>query len=181
MRGDARHPQIVQHVHLAEVTRMRGEMGEHLMLVVEAPAAGKHERALLRPDAGAIAQHETEQRERGGGHQAILRSVKRLTSRTRTKVISSMVMESTAMGPQSLLSRRSNMVTETVLVRAVKSSMVADSSRMEPMKISIQVATTPLRISGAVMSASTRRRDAPKTRPASSSSGWTDFSAALIC
>ena len=98
-----------------------------------------------------------------------------------TKVIASMVTESTAIGPQSLLSRRSNMVTETVLVRAVKSRIVAESSRIEPMKMRIHVATTPLRMSGAVISASVRRRVAPKMRPASSSSGCTAFSDAPIC
>ena len=61
-------------------------------------------------------------------------------------------MDSTAIGPQSLLSRRSNIVTEIVLVCAVKSRIVAESSRIEPMKMRIQVAITPLRISGAVMS-----------------------------
>ena len=86
-------------------------------------------------------------------------------------MISSMVMESTAIGPQSLLSRRSNMVTEIVLVRAVNRRIVADNSRIEPIKMNIQVAITPLRISGAVMSNSARRRVAPNMRLASSSSG----------
>ena len=67
-------------------------------------------------------------------------------------------MESTAIGPQSLLSRRSNMVTEIVLVRAVNSRIVAESSRIEPMKMKIQVAITPLRMSGVVMSNSARSR-----------------------
>ncbi len=92
-----------------------------------------------------------------------------------------MVVDSTAMGPQSLLSRRSNIVTEIVLVRAVNNRIVADSSRIDPMKINIQVAITPLRISGAVMSKSARKRVAPKMRLASSSSGWTAFSEAEIC
>ena len=60
--------------------------------------------------------------------------------------MTSIVIESTAIGPQSLLSRRSNIVTEIVLVFAVNSRIVADSSRIEPMKIRIQVAMTPLRI-----------------------------------
>ena len=90
-------------------------------------------------------------------------------------------MDSTAIGPQSLLSRRSNIVTEIVLVCAVKSRIVADSSRIEPMKMRIQVAITPLRISGAVMSTSARRRVAPKMRLASSSSGCTDLSDAATC
>ena len=85
-------------------------------------------------------------------------------------------MESTAIGPQSLLSRRSNIVTEIVLVRAVKSRIVAESSRIEPMKMKIQVAITPLRMSGAVMSTSARSRVAPKIRLASSSSGCTALS-----
>jgi hypothetical protein len=61
------------------------------------------------------------------------------------KVISSIVMDSTAMGPQALLSRKSNIVTEIVFVRAVNSRIVADSSRMLPMKMRIHVAMTPLR------------------------------------
>ena len=58
-------------------------------------------------------------------------------SRIIAKVINSMVMESTAIGPRSLLSRRSNMVTEIVLVRAVNSRIVAESSRIDPMKMKI--------------------------------------------
>ena len=91
------------------------------------------------------------------------------------------MIDSTAIGPQSLLSRRSNIVTEIVLVCAVKSRIVAESSRIEPMKMKIQVAITPLRMSGAVMSTSARSRVAPKMRLASSSSGCTDFSEAAIC
>ena len=107
--------------------------------------------------------------------------MKWLISRIITNVISSMVIDSTAIGPQSLLSRRSNMVTEIVLVRAVNSRIVAESSRIEPMKMKIQVAITPLRISGAVMSTSARSRVAPKMRLASSSSGCTALSDAPIC
>ena len=102
-------------------------------------------------------------------------------SETSAKVMASMVIDSTAIGPQSLLSRRSNIVTETVLVRAVNSRIVADSSRIEPMKISIHVVTKPLRISGPVMSTRARSRVAPKMRLASSSSGCTALSAAPIC
>ena len=78
--------------------------------------------------------------------QVNLRSAKRLIARIIAKVISSMVIESTAIGPQSLLSRKSNMVTEIVLVRAVNNRIVADNSRIDPMKMKIQVAITPLRI-----------------------------------
>jgi hypothetical protein len=42
-------------------------------------------------------------------------------------VITSIVMDSTAIGPQSLLSRRSNIATDTVLVLAVKRRIVAES------------------------------------------------------
>ena len=107
----------------------------------------EHARTLLGADAGAVAEHQAQQRQApgfGAGH-VDLRSVKWLISRIIAKVISSMVIESTAIGPQSLLSRRSNMVTEIVLVRAVNSRMVAESSRIDPMKMKIQVAITPLR------------------------------------
>src|SRR5262249_57903749 len=87
--------------------------------------------AAIREDAGAllganprtVAEHEAQHGQvlDSGGHQATLRSTKRLTTTISTKVMSSMVMESTAIGPQSLLSRKSNIVTETVLVRAVNS------------------------------------------------------------
>ncbi len=98
-----------------------------------------------------------------------------------TNVIASMVMESTAIGPQSLLSRKSNIVTEIVLVRAVNSRIVADSSRIEPMKMKIQVAITPLRMSGVVMSNSARSRVAPSMRLASSNSGCTARNELAIC
>ena len=91
------------------------------------------------------------------------------------------VMERTAIGPQSLLSRKSNIVTEIVLVRAVNSRIVAESSRIEPMKIKIQVAITPLRMSGVVMSKSARSRVAPRMRLASSSSGCTARNELAIC
>src|SRR6266513_5247675 len=61
-----------------------------------------------------------------------------------------MVTDSTAIGPQSLLSRKSNIVTEIVFVRAVNSRIVAESSRMLPMKMNIHVAITPLRTSGVI-------------------------------
>src|SRR5258706_3286117 len=96
-------------------------------------------------------------------------------------VIASMVMDSTAIGPQSLLSRRSNMVTEIVLVRAVNRRMVAESSRMEPMKMKIQVAITPFLMRGAVMRASVPRRGAPKMGLAAPSAGGTLFIGAAIC
>ena len=63
------------------------------------------------------------------------------------------------------------MVTEIVLVRAVNSRIVAESSRIDPMKMKIQVAMTPFLISGAVISNRARSRVAPKMRLASSSSG----------
>jgi len=40
MRRDPRHPQVVEHVHLAEVTLVPSEVCEQLVLIVEAPAAG---------------------------------------------------------------------------------------------------------------------------------------------
>src|SRR6185437_203104 len=284
VRSGARHPLVVQHVHLAEVAAVLREMGEHLVLVVELPAArvqrrlvegregdavdaprerelhqegerlageaarfrrhlpardarrvevrqvehrylvgarpfdrlgggirahpelhvrvaralleharvAHHEQAgmrrhaavredacaLLRADAGAVAEHEAQD---GKVFQALLRSVKNWIARIIAKVIASMLRARTAIGPQSLLSRRSNMVTDTVLVFAVKSRMVAESSRMEPMKMNIQVAITPLRMSGAVTSTSARIRVAPKMRLASSSSGCTDLRDELTC
>ena len=56
------------------------------------------------------------------------------------------------------------------LVFGVKRMMDADSSRITPMKTKHHAAMTPLRASGAVISPSTRRRPAPRMRPASSSS-----------
>src|SRR5213078_515021 len=109
--------------------------------VVE-PAIGQDAGALLGTDARAIAEHQSQHWRRPGcgARHAILRRVKRSINETSAKVVTSMVIESTAIGPQSLLSRRSNIVTETVLVRAVNSRIVADSSRIEPMKMKIHVA-----------------------------------------
>src|SRR5207247_2510349 len=64
------------------------------------------------------------------------------------------------------------------LVLGVKRMIDADSSRITPMKTKHQVAMMPLRASGAVISPSTRRRPAPRMRPASSSSGWTPLKVA---
>ena len=50
--------------------------------------------------------------------------------------------------------------------------IAADNSRMTPTKIKHQVATTPVRRSGAVICHSERSRVAPRMRLASSSSGW---------
>src|SRR5204863_826140 len=155
---------LFEHPRVANDQQVRG---------VRKASIREHARALLGTDAGTVAEHQSQQRQRSrfdAGH-VDLRSVKWLMSRIIAKVINSMVMESTAIGPQSLLSRRSNMVTEIVLVRAVNSRIVAESSRIDPMKMRTQVATTPLRMSGPVMSASVRRRVAPKMRPASSNSG----------
>jgi hypothetical protein len=62
------------------------------------------------------------------------------------------------------------MMTETSLVLAVVSMIVADSSRMAPMKMKHQVATTLERSSGAVMWRNAVSRDAPRMRLASASS-----------
>src|SRR5450631_1897672 len=136
-----------------------------------------------RKDEGMDGVGVTVNEQEGGEGEDNARNVgaEWVTAATIMKVITSMVMDSTAMGPQSLLSRRSNIVTEIVLVRAVKRRIVAESSRMEPMKMKIHVAMTPLRIRGAVTSKSVRSRVAPNMRPASSSSGCTDFSEAAIC
>ena len=64
------------------------------------------------------------------------------------------------------------MITETSLVSAVVSRMVADSSRIVPMKTKHQVAMTLVRSSGAVIVRSVVSRVAPRMRLASSSSGW---------
>src|SRR5439155_21525364 len=165
---------LLQHPRVTDDQQARG---------IVQTTIGQDAGALLGPDARVVAEHQAQQRQprRNLPHHAMLRSVKRLMSRTRTKVITSIVIASTAIGPQSLLSRRSNMVTETVLVRAVNNRIVADSSRMEPIKIRIQVVITPLRISGTVMSTSARARLAPKMRLASSNSGCTALSDAPIC
>ena len=54
MRGHARHPQIVEHVHLAEESLMPGEMREQLVLVVEAPAAGVEGGLVERCERDAV-------------------------------------------------------------------------------------------------------------------------------
>ena len=46
MRGDARHPLVVEHVHLGEVALVVEEMGEHLVLVRVVPAAGMQGRLV---------------------------------------------------------------------------------------------------------------------------------------
>ncbi len=61
------------------------------------------------------------------------------------------------------------MMTETSLVLAVVSRIVADSSRIVPMKTKHQVATMLVRSSGAVICQRLFRRLAPRMRLASSS------------
>src|SRR5215471_6169435 len=75
----------------------------------------------------------------------------RLASTTTAKVITSMMMPSTAMAPRSPLSLRSKIRTEITLVSEVNRMMAADSSRMTPTKMKHQVAITLVRSSGAVM------------------------------
>ena len=48
VRGHARHPLVVEHVHLAEEALVAGEVREHLVLVVELPAAGVQRRLVER-------------------------------------------------------------------------------------------------------------------------------------
>ncbi len=44
VRGHARHPEIVENVHLAEEAAVARQVREHLVLVVEAPPAGVQRR-----------------------------------------------------------------------------------------------------------------------------------------
>ena len=64
---------------------------------------------------------------------------------------------------------------------AVVSMIVAESSRIAPMKMKHQVAMTLLPSSGVVICQSARPRLAPRMRPASSSSGWRPASAERSC
>jgi hypothetical protein len=48
MRGHARNPHVVEHVHLAEEAGVIAQLREHLMLVVEAPTAGVQRRLVER-------------------------------------------------------------------------------------------------------------------------------------
>ena len=73
------------------------------------------------------------------------------------------------------------MITATTLVLAVVSMIVADNSRMTPMKTKHQVATTLARNNGAVICHKDFSRVAPKIRLASSSSGWSPRNAAYNC
>ena len=54
VRGHARHPQVVEHVHLAEKALMARQMREHLVLVVEVPAAGVQRGLVERREYDAI-------------------------------------------------------------------------------------------------------------------------------
>ena len=85
------------------------------------------------------------------------------------------------MAPNCPSSLRSKITTDMTLVLGVKRMIDADSSRMTPMKMKHQVAMMPLLASGAVISPSTRRRPAPRMRPASSSSGWMPRNVASDC
>src|SRR5262249_55610740 len=96
-------------------------------------------------------------------------------------VVISMKRPSTAIAPNCPSSFRSKMTTDITLVLGVNRMIDADSSLMTPMKTKHQVAMMPLRASGAVISASTRRRPAPRMRPASSSSGWMPRNVASDC
>ena len=51
MAGHARHPLPVEHVHFAEVALVAKQVGEHLVLVGEAPAAVEH-RPLVQGSEG---------------------------------------------------------------------------------------------------------------------------------
>jgi len=100
---------------------------------------------------------------------------------TAAKVITSMKRPSTAMAPNWPSSLRSKITTEITFVFGVKRMIDADSSRITPMKTKHQVAMIPLRASGAVISPRTRRRPAPRTRAASSSSGEMPLKVASDC
>ncbi len=73
------------------------------------------------------------------------------------------------------------MITETSLVSAVVSRIVADNSRIVPIKMKHQVAITFERRRGAVMVRSVFMRVAPRIRPASSSSTWILLKAEESC
>jgi hypothetical protein len=97
------------------------------------------------------------------------------------KVIASMKMPRTAMAPNCPSSLRSKMTTDITFVFGVKRMIEAESSRITPMNTKHHVAMMPLLASGAVISHSTRRRPAPRMRPASSSSGWMPRRVASAC
>ena len=73
------------------------------------------------------------------------------------------------------------MTTGSTFVSAVNSMIAAESSRITPMKMKHHAAMTPVRNKGPVMSISVRKRPAPKTRPASSSSWPTPVKADFSC
>src|SRR5207244_13619969 len=77
-------------------------------------SVSQNARALLRTDAGTVAQGQTKNRHRihRDPRHAILRTAKRSISAIKTNVIASIVIDNTAIVPQALLPRRSNMVTE---------------------------------------------------------------------
>ena len=54
VRGHARHPLVVEHVHLAEKPLVLREVREHLVLVVEFPAAGVQRRLVERREHDAV-------------------------------------------------------------------------------------------------------------------------------
>ena len=54
VRSHARHPQVVEDVHLAEKSLMAREMREQLMLVVEAPTAGVQRGLVQRRKYDAV-------------------------------------------------------------------------------------------------------------------------------
>jgi len=85
------------------------------------------------------------------------------------------------MAARSPLSLRSKISTDSTLVSEVKRMAAADSSRTTATKTKHQVASRDGPSSGAVMSRSVRRREAPRMRLASSISGDRDWNAACSC
>src|SRR6476646_5556797 len=76
---------------------------------------------------------------------------RRLMAITTAKVMTSMMMPSTAMAPRSPDSLRSKISTEITLVSEVNRMIAAESSRITPTNMKHQVAITLVRRSGAVM------------------------------
>src|SRR5262249_32296975 len=105
----------------------------------------------------------------------------RLIAATTAKVMTSMMMPSTAMAPRSPDSLRSKISTEMTFVSEVNRMMAAESSRITPTKMKHQVAITLVRNSGAVMWPSDCRRVAPSMRLASSRSTFTVRNADWSC
>src|ERR1041384_5025158 len=176
------------------VVASRGRRADVVLVAREKPQADHVDRQVdaLPPHGGGHVQRRDALGEPLGdgdlrklAHVALKRTApkpgRRLIAITTAKVMTSMMMPSTAIAPRSPDSLRSKISTEITLVSEVNRMMAADNSRITPTKMKHQVAITLVRNSGAVMWPSDCRRVAPRMRLASSRSPLTVRNADWSC